>query len=191
MDGSPLPRLVLASASPRRRDLLDQHGIAHLVHPSRVPEDDVPGLDPGRLAARHARDKACAVAPLFPATPTLGADTVVVVGQRALGKPRDMAEARRMLRLLAGRAHQVVTAVCIVRQRDRRMVEFAESTTVVFHPLDERAIGRYLERIDPLDKAGGYAAQQHREMIIARIDGLLSNVIGLPVERVAGRLGEF
>lgn len=182
------PPLVLASASPRRARLLGDRGIRVTVRPSHDPERPVPGLSPGDLAARHARNKAERVAPGFPRHVVLGADTVVVIDGEALGKPADRDEARRMLARLAGRGHEVITAVCLLRLADGWIDEFRESTRVVFRRLDAAGIDAYLALIDPLDKAGAYAAQEHRELIIETMDGSESNVIGLPVERVLERM---
>ncbi len=184
-------QLVLASASPRRSDLLREAGISFLAQPSNVEEKPQPGLSPQALAMRHAQSKAQAVAAKFPLLPTLGADTVVAIDGESLGKPADLAEAADMLRRLSGRTHTVFTAVCIIRMADGRMDKFCEATAVAFKPLGDEAIKEYLELIQPLDKAGGYAAQEYRELIIERIDGLLSNVIGLPIERVVERLAAF
>lgn len=184
-------QLVLASASPRRIQLLAQAGIPCRVHPSHIPEDDVPGLDPPSLAAHHARNKALAVAPYHPEAITLGADTIVVHEGEALGKPCDLDEAHRMLARLAGNTHTVITAVCMVRACDGKRHEFSASTSVTFLPLDDAAIASYLAKINPLDKAGAYAAQEHADLIIASVTGSFNNVVGLPVELLPEALAQF
>ncbi len=184
-------QLVLASASPRRSELLREYGIEFICRPSDVDEQPVPGLVPQALAAHHARNKAQAVASQFPQLTTLGADTVVAIDGEALGKPADLEAATAMLKRLAGRTHTVFTAVYLLRAADGRSDSFCEASAVTFKDLDAAAISDYLTLINPLDKAGGYAAQEYRELIIAGIDGLLSNVIGLPVERVIERLAGF
>ncbi len=185
------PMLVLASASPRRRDLLESAGMDFVVHASHVAEDDVPGLDAAGLALHHARNKAEAVAPLYPDAVTLGADTVVVLDGEVFGKPRDMEEARWMLQRLAGRKHLVITAVCLLRAADMLRNEFTATTVVEFLPLEGTEIDAYLERINPLDKAGAYAAQEHADLIIKSVEGSFHNVVGLPVEMLPERLAAF
>ena len=114
----------------------------------------------------------------------LGADTVVLLDGRILGKPRDLEDATRMLRLLSGRIHEVLTGVCMLRGRTVMQCSFVESTLVAFRPFDEAMIDAYLKDINPLDKAGSYAAQEDRGRLIERIEGSMDNVIGLPVARV-------
>lgn len=187
----PTPMLVLASASPRRRQLIEAAGIPFRVHASHVPEDEEPGMEAAELAAHHARNKAEAIAPLYPQDVTLGADTVVILDGEVFGKPRDLDEAAQMLRRLAGRAHQVVTAVCLLRASDGCRDEFTVATTVEFLPLDEAAIDSYLRMINPLDKAGAYAAQEHADRIIKSVQGSFHNVVGLPIEALPMRLRAF
>lgn len=145
---------------------------------------------PAELALENARRKVEVVARAHPSRMVLGADTVVHDGGRFFGKPVDLAEAREFLRGLAGRTHEVVTGV-VIQPPGGPLVEFAESTRVTFHPLDDAAISDYLSVIDPLDKAGGYAAQGEGSRIIRSLEGTLSNVIGLPVERVCRELARL
>jgi septum formation protein len=121
----------------------------------------------------------------------LGADTLVFLDNEILGKPRNLAGARRMLKKLQGRTHQVVTGVCLMHLRAHREHLFAVSTDVLFHPLSDQQIGRYLARINPLDKAGAYAIQESGEMIISEVSGSYSNVVGLPVERLKLELQQW
>ncbi len=181
-------RLILASASPRRSDLLRQIGLDFVVMVARVEEIAPAHLSPHETAQINAYRKARAVAKKHPDDLVLGADTIVCLGAQVFGKPASMAEAEEMLLALQGQTHEVVTGVCLVRWRARRQRLFAVSTTVTFQPLDPGAIRRYLEHINPLDKAGAYAIQEHGDWIVREISGSFSNVVGLPVERLREEL---
>ena len=174
--------LVLASASPRRLHILKEAGFHVEVDISGAEEIEDHSMTPGNLALENARLKWCAIAARRPEDFILAADTVVSLGGRFYGKPANLAEARRMLTSLVGRTHEVVTGV--VAGRLSGCVEFAEHSMVTFHDLNAESIERYLESIYPLDKAGGYAAQDDGGLLIAKIEGSLSNVIGLPMERL-------
>jgi septum formation protein len=178
-------RLVLASSSPRRRELLRQAGFDFEVHPSRIVEEIQRGERPEEFACRAAREKAMQVAAVSPAgSLVLGADTVVVIDGETLGKPSDRRDATRMLRLLSGRTHQVHTGVCLVRAPDEIAALKHETTLVAFRELDEEEIRRYAESGEPLDKAGAYAIQGLASKFVTRISGCYSNVVGLPVALV-------
>jgi len=180
----PLPRrIVLASASPRRRDLLKAAGFDVVVRPSDVDEL-TEGLAPRDLVIANAERKTRPVAATLRGDLVLGADTVVVLDGEILGKPRDRSHAAEMLGRLSGRVHEVLTGVCLVRGGSKNVCLFVESTCVSFRSLDEAMINSYLAEIDPLDKAGSYAAQEDQGRLIERIEGSLENVIGLPVARV-------
>jgi septum formation protein len=180
----PLPRrLVLASASPRRRDLLEAAGFEVIVSPADV-EELAGGLAPRELVVTNAEMKARKLAATIFGDVVLGADTVVVLDGEILGKPRDLDHASEMLRRLSGRTHEVLTGVCLLRGGKVEQCSFVESTRVSFRPLDETVITEYLREINPLDKAGSYAAQEDRGRLIERIEGSMDNVIGLPVGRV-------
>jgi septum formation protein len=180
----PVPRrVVLASASPRRRDLLESAGFEVLVRPSSV-EEFSEGLAPRALVLANAEMKAMEVAASTSGDLVLGADTIVVLDGEILGKPRDLAHAAEMLRRLSGRTHEVLTGVCMLRGGTVARCSFVESTCVAFRFLEEGMIGAYLQEINPLDKAGSYAAQEDRGRLIERIEGSMENVIGLPVVRV-------
>jgi len=174
---------VLASASPRRRDLLEAAGFEVIVSPADV-EELSGGLTPRALVIANAEMKACKLAAATYGDVVLGADTVVVLDGHILGKPRDLVDATRMLRLLAGRTHEVLTGVCMLRGGTMVRCSFVESTIVAFRPFDEAMITDYLQDINPLDKAGSYAAQEDRGRLIERIEGSMDNVIGLPVARI-------
>lgn len=182
-------QLVLASGSPRRRELLGEAGLVFEVVVSPAEELHETGIPLAELCERNAEAKAAAVAVQRPEAVVIGADTLVWIDGQPLGKPRDLREAREMVRKLSGRTHTVCTGVCVIG--GGRSECFHELTEVVFRDLDEAAIGRYFERVDPLDKAGAYAVQEHGEMIVAEVRGDFSNVVGLPLERVTGVLRDF
>ena len=183
------PRLILASASPRRAEILRQAGIPFRVVRTSVDESPRRGESPARLAARLAREKALAASRRVrgPAI-ILGADTVVVAGHRILGKPASHADARRMLRLLSGRTHRVLTAVALLhlapRARRPPILSVVESTRVTFTPLTARQIAAYVATREPMGKAGAYAIQGHAGKFVTRIEGCYFNVVGLPLARL-------
>jgi septum formation protein len=174
--------LILASASPRRSELLSNAGIAFTVEPAHVAEQPLPDEPPLHYAQRLARDKACAIFARHSENVVLGADTIVVVDEHLLEKPRDAADAARMLRLLSGRAHQVITGVCLIAEGYEQTE--AEITEVCFSALSEREIAGYVETGEPMDKAGAYAIQGMASRWVERIDGCYFNVVGLPVPRL-------
>lgn len=177
-----LPPLILASASPRRAELLRQLGMDFQVVPSAAEEIFDEQLSPLELCQLNAHRKARAVAKKHPDALVLGADTLVFLGNEIMGKPASVAEARRMLGRLQGRTHQVVTGVSLIHLRAYCERICAASTDVTFHPLTARQINLYLSQINPLDKAGAYAIQEHGDMIVSEIFGSYSNVVGLPIE---------
>lgn len=183
-----LPSLILASASPRRSELLRELGFDFRVFASDIPEIHNEQLTGHEASQVNAYRKARAVAKKFPDALVLAADTLVCLEARLLGKPGTLAEAVQMLEELQGRTHQVVTAICLLHLRDHRQRVFAEQTSVRFRPLDAADIRRYLAQVNPLDKAGAYAIQEKGEMIVESITGSYSNVIGLPIERVSAEL---
>jgi len=176
-------RIVLASASPRRKWLLEEAGYSVECIVSGAEELEDNELPPTDLALENAFRKASAVAAGFPEETILAADTVVWQSGRFFGKPADLPDAFRMLKTLSGRTHEVVTGV-VIHRPDRPVTKFSVSSLVTFHPLDDKAIHAYLESIHPLDKAGAYAAQDDNGRIIEKIEGSVTNVIGLPIERL-------
>ena len=177
--------LVLASQSPRRRQLLERLGLPFSVRPSHADETLAPGLGPGEAVEALALRKAEAVAPSAPGALTLGADTVVVLGGDVLEKPADEAEAAAMLRRLAGRTHTVYTGLALVHPASDRRTTAHEATAVTFAPLSEAEIAAYVATGSPLDKAGGYGIQDDLgALFVARIDGDYYNVVGLPLHRL-------
>jgi septum formation protein len=180
--------LVLASASPRRLELLRGAGLEPLVRVPRVDESPRPAEPAHLRVARLATEKARAVASDLRASiaraVVLGADTEVVIDGFALGKPRDAAEAREMLRRLSGRTHEVLTGVHVLRLDDPRSTTAVEVTRVTFAAFDDSVAREYALGDEPLDKAGAYAIQGDGARLVSRVDGSLANVVGLPVERL-------
>jgi septum formation protein len=196
-----VPRLILASASPRRSALLAQAGLRFEVHPAEIPEDPRPGEEPVAYVTRLAREKAEAVFRKLAAgadgnaesaggagknLAVLGADTTVVLDTTILGKPADAADAARMLRLLSGRSHRVITGVALVTAQATEVA--AEVTAVRFLTLSDEEIAAYVATGEPMDKAGAYAVQGRAARWIPRIDGCYFNVMGLPLALVCALL---
>ena len=182
--------LVLASASPRRQELLRNAGIAFVVQAADVDETPHQGESAKACAERLAREKALTVSRTRPGEVVLGADTVVVVDREILGKPRDPNDGARMLRLLSGREHQVITGVCLARGSDGLVDVRSETTLVVMSALSDAVIQAYIATSEPMDKAGAYAIQGIASRWISRIDGDYCNVVGLPVALVCRMLSE-
>jgi len=178
--------LVLASASPRRRELLRNAGILFEVQPANIAEGPLPGESAKDCAERLAREKALVVAAQRPNDVVLGADTIVVVDNQILGKPSNAADATRMLRLLSGREHQVITGVCLVFEGKATVA--SETTSVTMSEITDQEIAGYIASGEPMDKAGAYAIQGIASRWIPRIEGDYSNVVGLPVALVFGML---
>jgi septum formation protein len=178
-------RLILASNSPRRRDLLRSAGFQFDVRPSGIEENRLPGESPEDFARRLARDKALDVArKSSPGSLVLGADTVVAINGEILEKPADAADAARMLRMLSGHTHRVITGVCLVRAPRAVLAWAHETTHVTFSNLTEDEIGSYVESGEPFDKAGGYGIQGLASRFVPRIEGCYFNVVGLPIPLV-------
>jgi septum formation protein len=186
-----LPTLMLASASPRRSELLREMGVPFAVVRAAVPEVTPDHLSPVETAEINAYRKARATAKQHPDSLVLGADTIVCLGAEIFGKPMDAADAERMLAKLQGRTHLVITGVCLLRLRPYRQKLFAVRTSVTFRKLHIGQIRRYLAKIFPFDKAGGYAIQEEGDMIVKGISGSFSNVVGLPVERLGVELAAW
>ncbi len=186
-----LPPLILASASPRRAELLRQLKLEFEVVPSDATEVFDEHLSPLEICQLNAHRKARVIAKKIPDALVLGADTLVFLDRKIFGKPADKAEAKNMLRQLQGRTHQVVTGVSLIHLRAHAERMFAVSTDVLFRPLTLGQIDEYLSKMNPLDKAGAYAIQENGELIVSEISGSLSNVVGLPVERVESELAAW
>lgn len=172
--------LILASASPRRRDLLHERGVTFEVVPAH--SEETVDATPEATVIGNARRKATAIAAQHPEALVLGVDTEVWFAGKVFGKPAGMDDALRMLRELNGRTHEVYSGVCLAWDAGAREHTFVEITRVHFHQRTDDELRRYLARIGPLDKAGAYAAQDDRGEMIARVEGSYSNVIGLPME---------
>jgi len=195
--------LVLASASPRRQELLRAAGIAITVQPTNIPEVPLDGETPKVFAERLAREKAWAIFKQKPNDFVLGADTVVVVAKEILGKPTSAADAARMLRLLSGRTHQVTTGVCLMGPRQAASLEGnaggkgealgdtrSETTLVTMNEFSDDEIQGYIATGEPMDKAGAYAIQGMASRWIPKVEGDYSNVAGLPIALVYRMLRE-
>jgi septum formation protein len=181
--------IVLASASPRRHELLARANVAYEVIVSAAEEIHDATLRHDVLCELNAKLKATAVAALRPDATVIGADTLVFLDDVPFGKPKDLAEARAMLQQLCGRAHLVCTGVCVVIPGGE-VLTFHETTEVVFRDLDAAAIDAYLALTNPLDKAGAYGIQDHRELLVLEIRGSFENVMGLPIQRLIEVLSE-
>lgn len=177
------PHVILASASPRRRELLALIGIAHDVRPADIDESRRPGETPARYCGRLAREKSAAmVRGANDDAIVIGSDTIVVVDDEVLGKPRDGDDARRMLAMLSGRSHTVLTAVAVAR--GGRVASGVESVLVTFRALTPEEIGAYIATGEPMDKAGAYGIQGFGATIVERIEGDYFAVMGLPLGRL-------
>jgi septum formation protein len=181
---NPGHRFILASASPRRRDLLLEHGYAFEIIPADVDEIAHPHFTPEEIVLDNARMKARAIAMQHPDARVLGVDTIVAFEGEIFGKPADMSAAFAMLNRLNGRTHEVFSGVCLVENGGGREETFTEVTHVQFHHRTDEELRSYLARIGPLDKAGAYAAQDDKGEMIAHFEGSFSNVIGLPMEKL-------
>lgn len=186
---SAAPRVILASASPRRRELLTLIGIAHEVRPADVDESVFADEAPAPHAERLARAKAHALAGLHPHAVVIAADTIVVVDGDILGKPRDVAHAAEMLLRLAGREHTVYTAIAVAR--DERTESAVEAVRVTMRTLDEGEVAAYIATGEPLDKAGAYGIQGYGATIVERVDGDYFSVMGLGLHRLVDLLARL
>jgi septum formation protein len=195
-----MPSLILASRSPRRRQLLRLIEPRFLVRPARIPEIPRAGEAPEDFALRMAREKAIAVAagPIdrsrrarsgWEKALVIGADTVVALRDRILGRPEDEADARRMLALLSGKRHRVVTGVAVRRGADGRIFAGMSVTQVTFRPLSRREIAAYVATREPMDAAGAYQIQGRAASFVPRIEGSYTNVVGFPLDLVARLIG--
>ena len=180
--------LILASASPRRKELLATLGLRFSVQAPHIDESALPGEMPKAFAERMAREKAEAIS-LPPQTIVISADTIVVSDNQILGKPADEAEAVAMLSVLSGKAHHVITAVCV--RSEKRAVVFSVSTEVLFRDLEPNEISAYVATGCPMDKAGAYAIQGGAAHMVKAINGSYTNVVGLPLCELHETLRSF
>ena len=188
--GNDSENLILASASPRRHDLLRQLGVPFAVQVADVVEQEERDRNPRQLVAHNADLKANWVAERYPECWVLGADTTVFVDDQVLNKPADLTEARWMLAELSGRSHSVFTGLVLLNRSKNLRFERGVESFVYFRPLTEEVISAYLAKVHTLDKAGGYAIQESGEMIVERYTGSLSNIIGLPLDETKQILTE-
>lgn len=184
-------KIILASASPRRSELLRSIGVAFEIVPSGAEELHDESLSAVQLCRMNALRKAEEVAARNAEMVVLGADTLVTLDSRIYGKPADLGEARRMLRELSGRTHEVVTGLCLLQQSSGRRSQFHDVTRVTFKILTEETIAGYSAAVAVLDKAGAYGIQEKGEMLVERIEGSWSNVVGLPLERLVIELDHW
>lgn len=182
------PHLILASASPRRRELLSNAGISFIVIPSSAPETMQAGETPQEYALRVAGEKALDVARSHPGFWVLAADTIVEIDGQVLGKPRDEADGQRMLRLLSGRTHRVMTAFILLDGEGQARATQAVASRVTFRPLADGQIDDYLATGEPFDKAGAYAVQGLGAALVERVEGSYTNIVGLPIDEVLAAL---
>jgi len=186
-----VPSLILASASPRRAELLRLLGLEFQIVPTGAREIEEESLSAGETARINAYRKARIAAKKHPDALVLGVDTVVALGAVLFGKPATLREAEQILLALGGKTHRVLTGVCLLHLRAHRQRIFAEETDVTFRLLTREQIHRYHAQVNPLDKAGAYGIQEHGEMLVEAISGSFTNVIGLPLERLAAELTAF
>lgn len=184
-------RLLLASASPRRAELLQRMGLQFEIRPTHVEEDDSGSAGPEQMVLENAKLKAATLATSEPDALVLGSDTTVAFDDHVLSKPVNMDDARSMLRMLSGRAHTVYTAVALYWTAGELAHVFVERSDVRFQRLDDARIAAYFERVNPLDKAGAYGIQAGRELIVESVEGSVENVMGLPIQALAMTLEEL
>jgi septum formation protein len=183
--------VVLASSSPRRSELLRQIGLSFSLDAANVDERIIPGEDPEVYALRVARDKARIAAQRAGNGIVIAADTVVVLGDRILGKPADKQDAIRMLRLLSGKEHKVITGLSVMDAATGKTVSKAVVSGVRFRRLREEEISAYVDSGEPLDKAGAYGIQEKGALLVERVEGCYFNVVGMPLATLGAILEEF
>jgi len=184
-------QFFLASASPRRAELLQRMGLRFEIRPTHVEEDDSGSAGPEQMVLENAKLKASTLAELEPDALVLGSDTTVALDDSVLSKPTDLEDARRMLRMLSGRTHTVYTAVALYWKAGGLAHTFVERSEVRFQDLDDARIEQYFALMNPLDKAGAYGIQEGRELIIESVDGSVENVMGLPIQTLEVTLREL
>lgn len=184
-------RIILASNSPRRKELLTQIGLSFTVAPADVDESVLPGELPETYAARVAFDKARIAAERAGEGIVIAADTIVALGDSILGKPRDGRDAEAMLKQLSGKEHRVVTAIAVIDASTAKSVTRISATKVWFRGLTEREIAVYVATGEPMDKAGAYGIQERGALLVEKIEGCYSNVVGLPLSLLGEMLKEF
>lgn len=187
----PKRTIILASASPRRKELLGKIGLVFKVDPSDYPEDLVSPLKPEELVINISQNKARAVASKYPDALIIAADTIGVIGKRVIGKPHTGLEAIAMLKFLSGRSHQVITGLSVMDSKSGKIVSRMVQTRVYFKKLSDSEVRRYVATGEPLDKAGAYAIQGLGSLMVEKINGDYYNVMGLPLNALSQILQEF
>ena len=184
-------QLYLASASPRRAELLRRMGLRFEIRPTHVEEDDRGKAGPEKMVLENAKLKASTLSEWEPNALVLGSDTTVALGAQVFSKPTDMEDARAMLQMLSGRVHSVYTAVALYWNLGSLAHVFVERSLVRFQVLNDSRIDQYFQRVNPLDKAGAYGIQAGRELIVESVEGSVENVMGLPIQALALSLQEL
>lgn len=184
-------QFYLASASPRRAELLRRMGLRFEIRPTHVEEDDRGKAGPEKMVLENAKLKARTLSELEPNALVLGSDTTVALGEQVFSKPTDMEDARAMLQMLSGRVHTVYTAVALYWNFGSLAHVFVERSQVRFQVLNDARIDQYFQRVNPLDKAGAYGIQAGRELIVESVEGSVENVMGLPIQALALTMQEL
>ena len=184
-------QFYLASASPRRAELMRRMGLQFEIRPTHVEEDDSGSAGPEEMVLANAKLKASTLSDLEPDSLVLGSDTTVALGKQVLSKPTDMEDARCMLQMLSGRTHTVYTAVALYWKLGSLAHVFVDCSQVRFQELDDARINQYFQLVDPMDKAGAYGIQVGRELIVESVEGSIENVMGLPIHRLALTMEEL
>jgi septum formation protein len=184
-------QFYLASASPRRAELLRRMGLRFEIRPTHVEEDDRGKAGPEKMVLGNAKLKARTLSELEPNALVLGSDTTVALGEQVFSKPIDMEDARSMLHMLSGRVHTVYTAVALYWNFGSLAHVFVERSQVRFQVLNDARIDQYFQRVNPLDKAGAYGIQAGRELIVESVEGSVENVMGLPIQALALTMQEL
>lgn len=184
-------QFYLASASPRRAELLRRMGLRFEIRPTHVEEDDRGKAGPEKMVLENAKLKARTLSELEPNALVLGSDTTVALGEQVFSKPTDMEDARSMLHMLSGRVHTVYTAVALYWNFGSLAHVFVERSQVRFQVLNDARIDQYFQRVNPLDKAGAYGIQAGRELIVESVEGSVENVMGLPIQTLALTMQEL
>ncbi len=184
-------KIILASASPRRKEILEKTGLRFIVDESEYEENNHIGLGPVKLAISHSRGKAMDIMPGYKNALVISADTIVVSGKKIFGKPRNAAEAAVMLRALSGKAHSVITGFTILDTASKKIFSKAVESKVFFKKLAEKEIMAYIRSGEPMDKAGSYGVQGLGAVIVRRIEGDFFNVMGLPLNELVIALKKF
>ena len=186
-----MTKIIVASSSKRRMDLLTAFGIDFKAIPANIEEAHAPDETPDQLVVRLATEKAFHISRQFPDEIILGADTIVYFRKKIIGKPKNLHHATQMLEELSGNTHTVYTGVCLTKKASEKTISWHTTTSVTFKKLTPEIVSALVHASNPLDKAGGYALQEHEEILIENYNGLRSNVIGLPIEQVKEKLLEF